>query len=270
MERAAGDGRHCSSEATTSKSSAPVNQGLAGTGEIRSQVVDRYTDNGIVDTEWQSHSGEVITSNVNQSPSVQYGYDATADANGVYRSNIVRPQHVRYPDGRVIHYQYGTAVGAPDDVLSRISHIREASSTGQVLAQYSRLGSGQIVKIEYPEPQLSWTLAPRGNKGEYDGMDCFGRTKDLLWYSHSLAANVVHVQQGYDAAGRPAWREDRVAKSQSNARRAFPELYRHKLRGWRTNADFSQTISDLEMAQRTSRNTRSTNALLLCRLRPIL
>ena len=51
-----------------------------GTGTVRNQVVQHYTDYATVDTDWQSHSGAAVTSGGSQSPNVQYGFDATASS----------------------------------------------------------------------------------------------------------------------------------------------------------------------------------------------
>ena len=185
-----------------------------GTGTVRNQVVQSFTDYGPVSTDWQSHTGTAVTSGGSQSPNVQYGFDTTADGNGVYQ-NGPRLQQVTYPNGRVIYYQYGSSAGDLDDLLRRITHIRQTNSSGQLLAQYHRLGSDQIIQTDYAEPQLRYTLLPGGTAGVYDGMDQFGRVKDLLWRNYGASIDAAHIQHGYDYAGNRIWRADPVAASNS-------------------------------------------------------
>ena len=185
-----------------------------GTGTIRNQVVRSYADYGPVSTEWQSHSGAAVTSGGSQSPNVQYGFDTTADASGIYQNGL-RPQQITYPNGRAIYYQYGATAGDLDDVMRRITHIRQTNSSGQLLVQYYRLGSGQIIKAEDAEPQLRYTLLPGGTAGQYDGLDRFGRMKDLLWRNYGASTDIARIQHGYDYADNRIWRADSVAASNS-------------------------------------------------------
>ena len=72
-----------------------------GTGTVINQVVQSFADYGPVTTEWQSHAGAAVTSGQNQSPNVQYGFDTTADGNGIY-SNGLRLQTLTYPNSRCV------------------------------------------------------------------------------------------------------------------------------------------------------------------------
>ena len=185
---------------------------MNGTGTVRNQVVESYADLGPVATEWQSHSGAAVTSGGSQSPKVQYGYDTTASS-GVYQ-NGPRLQQVTYPNGRVIYNQYGTSAGDLNDLLGRISHIRQTDGDGQLLALYTRLGSGRVVKVDYDEPDLLYTLLPGGTAADYDGLDRFGRVKDLLWRDYGGSVDAVRIKHGYDYADNRVYREDTVSKSQ--------------------------------------------------------
>ena len=184
-----------------------------GTGTVRNQVVQSYADYGPVNTQWQSHSGAAVTSGGSQSPSVQYGFDTTATS-GIYQNGL-RLQQVTYPNARATYYQYGASAGDMNDLMRRVTHVRNANSSGQLLVQYYMLGSGQIIKAEDAEPQLRYTLLPGGTAGQYDGLDRFGRVKDLLWYNYGTSTNAVRIQHGYDFASNRIWRADPVAASNS-------------------------------------------------------
>ena len=183
-----------------------------GTGTVRNQVVQGHADYGPVATEWQSHSGAAVTTGGSQSPKVQYGFDTDATSS-IYQDGL-RLQQLTYPNGRVIYYQYGTAADDLNDLLGRVSHVRNADGNGQLLVQYTRLGSGQVVKVDYDEPDLRLDLLPGGTAGDYDGLDRFGRVKDLLWRNYGNSTDAVRIKHGYDYAGNRVYREDTVSKGQ--------------------------------------------------------
>jgi hypothetical protein len=64
------------------------------------------------------------------------------------------------------------------------------------------------------EPQVRYTLLPGGTAGDYDGLDRFGRLKDLMWVNYNTSTNLVRIQHGYDYAGNRVYREDTIAKGQ--------------------------------------------------------
>jgi len=68
----------------------------------------------------------------------------------------------------------------------------------------------QIVKVDYPEPDLRFNL-DHGTAGEYDGLDRFGRVVDLLWRDYGSSSDAVRIQHGYDRASNRLYREDPVA-----------------------------------------------------------
>ena len=85
------------------------------------QVQYTYTAFGALDKEYQEHHGKVDGSTLH----VDYAYDDAADTyNGISSvfTKGMRPKSVKYPDGRVVHYTYGTG-GGLDDALSRVAAI---------------------------------------------------------------------------------------------------------------------------------------------------
>ncbi len=84
-------------------------------------------------------------------------------------------------------------------------------------------GSGRVVEEDFQQPDVRLDLTPGGTAGDYDGLDRFGRVKDLLWYDHGTpSADVVRIKHGYDYASNRTWREDSVAAANS---KDLDELY---------------------------------------------
>ncbi len=57
------------------------------------------------------------------------------------------------------------------------------------------------------------TLLPGGTAAVYDGLDRFGRVKDLLWRDYGASADAARIGHGYDYAGNRVWREDPLSKA---------------------------------------------------------
>ncbi len=174
---------------------------VVGSGNVVNEVQNAYNDFSQLTAQYQAHGGAVNTST---SPNVQYAY---ADGS----ANHVRPVSVTYPGGRIVRYEYDSG---DDDALSRISYLADdaSGSVGTHLAEYSYLGLGMVVKVDYPEPELAMDLAAGSGLDPYTGLDRFDRVVDLRWTSAS--SDAVRIKHGYDRAGSRLWREDVVAKSQ--------------------------------------------------------
>ncbi len=168
-------------------------------GNAVNQVLREYDDWGLLDKEYQEHAGEVDASTLY----VQYNY---ADA-----SAGLRLESVRYPNGRLVHYTYGTA-GSDADHLNRLDAIRDDDGgvPGDVLAQYTYLGLGTVVVEDYVEPQVKLDLWG-GTSGEYQGFDRFGRIVDHLWRDYGSSADADRFLYGYDRAGNRIWKENDVS-----------------------------------------------------------
>jgi len=154
-------------------------------------------------------------------PYVGYEYDES-EADGRFTKGL-RPTALRYPNGRLVHYTYGSAESTAD-AMNRIDSICDdaSGSPGDTLAQYSYLGMGSIVQVDYPEPDLRYDLAHSSGNDPYDGLDRFGRVVDLVWRNYGTGEDAVRILHGYDRAGNRLWREDPVAASYG---KDFDELY---------------------------------------------
>jgi hypothetical protein len=91
---------------------------------------------------------------------------------------------MKYPSGKTLTNVYGTS-GANDDLLSRLTEIREGSTS---LVQYAHNGIGTPVKTTYGEPVLVLDYTTSGT------LDRFNRITDHTWKSGST--DCVRIQQG--------------------------------------------------------------------------
>ena len=89
-----------------------------------------------------------------------------------------RPTSMRYPNGRLVHFTYGSS-GSDADLLNRLDAIQDDStgSPGTVLAAYDYLGLGQIVVEDFEKPDTKLDYFG-GTSGTYSGFDRFGRVTD--------------------------------------------------------------------------------------------
>ncbi len=97
------------------------------------QVKYEYNGRGRVSKEYQEHDGVVDTGSL----SVQYTY-ADGASDGV--AKYARLSNVVYPNGRNLHYGYGTA-GAIDDIMSRLATIGDGTNTQASYKYLARVGS---------------------------------------------------------------------------------------------------------------------------------
>jgi hypothetical protein len=182
-----------------------------GSGTIVNEVQNAYNSFQQLITQYQSHSGAV---NTGTTPKVQYAYASGS-------ANHVRPTSMTYPNGRILRYEYNSGA---DDNLSRISLLADdaSGSVGTHLAEYTYLGLGNVVKVDYTEPDIRMDLAHGAGSDPYDGLDRFDRIDDLLWRNYGTSTDVVRIKHGYDRASNRLWREDSVAAANS---KHFDELY---------------------------------------------
>jgi len=114
-------------------------------------------------------------------------------------ANTIRPTTITYPDGRVLTYGYGTA-GGNNDAASRVESLIDDDGSSTHLADYSYLGLGTFVEVDYTEPDVKYTLVGTagGNDPDtgdiYRGFDRFGRIKDGYWYTIRPTTLVGHEE----------------------------------------------------------------------------
>ena len=192
------------------------NNASVASGDVVNQCLFQYNDFQQLIADYQEHDGEVDTSTT---PVVQYGYEDGS-------ANAIRPTTLTYPNGRVLYYGYGTS-GGINDAISRIASLIDDDGTTH-LADYSFVGLGLLVVVDYTEPGVKYTLVSLTGTNDpdtgdiYVGWDRFGRTKDCRWYDYGGSTDVARLQYGYDRASDRLWRADLVAQSLG---KDFDELY---------------------------------------------
>ena len=188
-----------------------------GEGTVLNQVVREYNDFGLLTKEYQEHNGAKDANTLY----VQYNY---ADAQGG-----LRLESVRYPNGRLVHYTYGSAGSAADN-LNRLDAIKADNpgvpgTPGDTLVAYTYLGLGTVVVEDFVEAQVKLDYWG-GTSGTYQGFDRFGRVTDQVWTDYGENPDVVieEYKYGYDRAGNRLWREN-VVSGDLNPAVDLDELY---------------------------------------------
>lgn len=168
-----------------------------GTGTPVNQVGLEYNDYGLLSKDAQSHSGAVSGS----TPAVLYTYAGTSTSNFVRRTKITGDASTGY--------EYG-ATGGINDRLSRVESVVD-SNDPSVTAEYTYIGAGSVVCLDYGEPQVRLDLWG-GTGGQFDGLDRFGRIIDQRWkFYGGTPADLDRYQYGYDRNSNRLWKQNMVA-----------------------------------------------------------
>ncbi len=163
-------------------------------GSIVNQVQRAFNGLGQLTTEYQSHSGAVVTTST---PKVGYTYaDPTLGNNGARQTGMV------YPNGRALTYNYDSGV---DNNISRLSSISDTSGT---LESYQYMGLSTVVVRDHPLNGVSLTYVKKstesmGDAGDnYTGLDRFGRVVDQRWVKNvgGTVTDIERFQYTYDRA----------------------------------------------------------------------
>src|SRR5712692_1504466 len=117
-----------------------------GTANIVNQVQDIFNGLGQLTTEYQAHSGAVIIGGPNQSPTVQYTYNALTNNNS-------RLTGIIYPNSRTVSYVYGAGL---DDRISRLTSLNDGSTP---IESYKYLGLGTVVQRSHQIQQQPTVLS---------------------------------------------------------------------------------------------------------------
>jgi YD repeat-containing protein len=189
----------------SSRSSATV-----GSGSVLNEVVLEYNALGLLDREYQSASG----AKGGGTPYVEYDYDETASGGELTKG--YRLKSIRYPNGRLVHYQYGSGDNESLNRLDAIADYASSSSSSSggsatVFASYKYLGRSRMVEIDYQEADVRLDLIGTGTS--YTGLDRFGRVIDQKWYDYGSSADVDRYKYGYDRVSNRTYRENTVTSN---------------------------------------------------------
>lgn len=166
-------------------------------GTTLNEVVREYDALGLLYQEYQEHEGAQDGSTLY----VEYAYDDANDGGELTKG--MRPESVKYPNGRQIYTTYGISESA-DDNLNRVYRLRDGSPTGLRVNQYTYLGLGTVVIEEMPE--LEGVQLDYYTGGDYDGFDRFGRVVEHLWTDG--VNDVDKYVYDHDEAGNRKYREN--------------------------------------------------------------
>jgi len=210
--------------------------------DVENQVAFTYDDLGRVKKSEQDHDSEVDKASTLATEEVLYTFDPDADGGSIFNDGA-RLKKVTYPNGREMFYDYGADYtyheeqsndgdGGIGDLLHRPTKIYELNSNAFVLADYNWAGVGRLVrydvhKVDSNDPPLRYNLA-HGTGGAYDGLDRFGRIRDLRWTNYGGGTDHARFQYGHDYAGNRIWRDDPVAATAAGSNSDgdhFDELY---------------------------------------------
>ncbi len=123
---------------------------------------------------------------------VGYTYDHYDSGDATAKNYFDRLSQITYPNGRIVHLDYGhgaAARGALNNALSRIGRIGDGSTAGSdILAQYDFAGMGRFVRRDHitggsgsgkKGNDTANTLLGLGAEAKYIGFDRFGRVKGI-------------------------------------------------------------------------------------------
>ncbi|WP_439623362.1 RHS repeat-associated core domain-containing protein [Gemmata sp.] len=173
----------------------------ASAGSVVNEVLRDYNGLGQLITEWQSHSGAVVTSTT---PKVQYAYNFNASGT----ANQSRQTTLTYPSGYAVTSNYSSGL---NNSISRLSSLSDSTGT---LESYDFLGLGTVVRRAHLLPGVDLTYVkqgaePNGDAGDqYTGLDRFGRVVDQRWLKTSTGAAVDRFQYGYDENSNRTFRDN--------------------------------------------------------------
>ena len=213
----------------------------AGGAANRTSLV-AYTYDGFynTDTETQDHAPAAVGPKAQRLGVIDFDYDTTSAGN-IY-TNAHRRNTVTYPNGRVIELYF--APGTIDHAISRVTGIDEVlGGSSTAITRYEYMGSGRLVRKDYPTPELRLDFMDEGTEGAsgtdgYDeSWDRFGRTTRNQWETYdtttgdgagvagSSGANVFLTRHGYDRVSNKLYDQREVYGAYSVTRR-FDGMHR--------------------------------------------
>lgn len=190
---------------------------------IVNRVQDVYNGLGQLTGEYQSHTGDVVTTGPSPTPEVQYAYAGPSSS-----QNYSRLTSMTYPNGRILHDGYNSGI---DDAISRVSFLADDNGSGGIgshLADYSYLGASTIVNqafgngvsltyIKQTGDSSAITSGPQYGGDQYTGLDRFGQVIDQNYVNTSTPTPTTtdRFQYGYDGDGNVLYKNNLLSSTNS-------------------------------------------------------
>jgi RHS repeat-associated protein len=162
---------------------------------IRNEIYMTFDETLAPKQVYQSQEGAY---SAGSTPYVQYDRELTPTG-GMY-INLARLNQVRYPSGRFLRMEFGSANSIADR-LSRISRLKgnlKDNSSDSNYVTYDYLGGGRPARILYEAPQVEALLGVDVSP-DYEFLDRFGRVTTRDW--RRLGTPRDQVFYTYDFAG---------------------------------------------------------------------
>jgi RHS repeat-associated protein len=191
---------------------------------IVNQVSQEYNTFDELTDQYQSVSGAVT----DDTPDVHYSY-----ANGT--STPTRLVSITYPNGRVVTYVYNSGI---DSDVGRVSYLVDGNSTTP-LVEYKYLGLSTIDDVNYPEPDVDYSLGTQNEEGTLANVDQFGRPIDQVFTASS--STLDEIQYGYDISNNMLWSSQITAATDGVY---LDELYGYNAQNELTSATQGELSSD--------------------------
>lgn len=196
-------------------------------GNISSKIT--YTTDGFYNrlTESQDHD-PTANSGAGAPKTISWAYDTTAASN-VY-TKAYRLDTVTYPSGRVLQLDYSGHNGI-DDAIGRVTGLEDyvdGNPANDVdIVSYAHLGSGRMVRKDYPTPGVRLDMIDEGSEGsdandDYESsIDAFGRSVRHQWETYdgvsgNAIKDMLHIAHGYDRNSNRLYDERKDTESSAN------------------------------------------------------
>ncbi len=141
-----------------------------GSGNLVNEVKFTYDDWGNLEKFEQDRDSAVTGGGNDYELSYTYA-KATGGRNTVRRTGMT------LPNGISVTYTYLSAAGQLENDASRVSQVKLGTT---VVAAYDYNGVGQVVRTDYPEPDVMW-MQYGSTSGSYPDLDQFNRVTSSRW-----------------------------------------------------------------------------------------
>jgi hypothetical protein len=154
------------------------------------QILRQYDGPGNLTAEFEEHRGMVTS----MAPKVLYQYATD------FSNNYSRLSDIVYPDGRKLHYTYGSLSGL-NDAISRVDAISDTNTDNTpsiTLETYQYLGLGTVLNRSSPQTGIYLNVT----------LDSFGRVQSQAWKYTNNDVVVDGHTYAYDADGNVLYSQD--------------------------------------------------------------